>query len=154
MILPAPGTVAVKWWDRKWFTLNSIRVFPVSLCNGKQIHLSLINNSPVTSSHPTTHSYPTDLQKLHPGRVLPPSQPARAESDSEPVTAFPTRHSPSVSTDRPDTGSDRIWVRSFANTAKKFKTLGNTISYIPELRKEVKNPRKYNLMHSGTAQRS
>src|SRR5277367_741920 len=66
------------------------------------------------------HSYPTDLQRLLPGRVLPPShlgsQPARAASDSERVTAFPTRYPPSVSTDRPGTGSDRIWVRSFANT--------------------------------------
>jgi hypothetical protein len=26
---------------------------------------------------------------------------------------------------------------------------GSTISYIPELRKEVKDPRKYNLMHPG-----
>src|SRR5271154_1068649 len=57
-----------------------------------------------------------DRQKLHPGRVLPPSQPARAASDSERVTAIPTRYPPSVSTDRPGTGSDRIWVRSFANT--------------------------------------
>src|SRR5277367_6244893 len=67
------------------------------------------------------HSYPTDLQRLLPGRVLPPShlgsQPARAASDSERVTVFPTRYPPSVSTDRPGTGSDRIWVRSFANTA-------------------------------------
>src|SRR5277367_5664494 len=66
------------------------------------------------------HSYPTDLQRLLPGRVLPPSQlgsqPARAASDSERVTAFPTRYPPIVSTDSPGTGSDRIWVRSFANT--------------------------------------
>src|SRR5277367_3998072 len=70
------------------------------------------------------HSYPTDLQRLHPGRVLPPSQlgsqPARAASDSERVTAFPTRYPPSVSTDRQGTGSDRIWVRSFANTARRL----------------------------------
>jgi len=32
------------------------------------------------------------------------------------VTVFPTRYPPSVSTDRPGIGSDRIWVRSFANT--------------------------------------
>src|SRR5271170_4795164 len=88
----------------------------LQLCNGKRIHFSLFNNSPVTSGHPPTHSYLTDLQKLHPGRVLPPSQPARAVSDSERVTAFPTRYPPSVSTDTPGTGSDRIWVRSFANT--------------------------------------
>jgi hypothetical protein len=110
--------------------LNSIKAFPVSLCNG--IHLSLINNSPVTSSRPTTHSYTTDLQKLNPGCVLPQSQPARAEPDSERVTAS----------------------HAFRNCAKKFKTLGSTISYIPELLKEVKNLWKYNLMHSGTAQRS
>src|SRR5271168_3293889 len=40
----------------------------------------------------------------------------RTESDSDRVTAFPTRYPPSVSTDRPGIGSDRIWVRSFANT--------------------------------------
>src|SRR5271170_5873758 len=90
----------------------------LQLCNGKRIHFSLFNNSPVRSGCPPTHSYPTDLQKLHPGRVLPASQPARAVSDSERVTAFPTRYPPSVSTDRPGTGSDRIWVRSFANTGK------------------------------------
>src|SRR5271155_2206400 len=57
------------------------------------------------------------FKSFHPGRVLPASQPARAASDSERVTAMPTRYPLSVSTDGPGTGSDRIWVRSFANTA-------------------------------------
>src|SRR5271156_1591555 len=84
-------------------------------------------NSPVTIlplrrvTRPPTVTRPTDLQKLHPGRVLPPSQPARAASDSERVTAIPTRYPPSVSTDRPGTGSDRIWVRSFANTESRHR---------------------------------
>src|SRR5271154_6784340 len=82
------------------------------------------------SGHLTAHSYPTDLQKLHPGRVLPASQPARAASDSERVTAMPTRCPPSISTDRPGTGSDRIWVRSFANTGLE-QTVGfmNCVGY-------------------------
>src|SRR5271168_110147 len=45
----------------------------------------------------------------------------RTESDSDRVTAFPTRYPPSVSTDRPGIGSDRIWVRSFANTGQESK---------------------------------
>src|SRR5271163_4204930 len=43
---------------------------------------------------------------------------------------MPTRYPPSVSTDRPGTGSGRIWVRSFANTvptrSKKSKELIST----------------------------
>src|SRR5277367_6752896 len=63
---------------------------------------------------------PDDLQKLHPGRVLQTSQPDRSKSDSEWVTAISTRNAPSLSTDRPGTGSDRIWVRSFANTGQNM----------------------------------
>src|SRR5271168_263901 len=54
---------------------------------------------------------------MTPGRVLQTSQPDRSKSNSDRVTAISTRNAPSVSTDRPGTGSDRIWVRSFANTA-------------------------------------
>src|SRR5277367_1814620 len=59
---------------------------------------------------------PDDLEKLHQSRVLQTFQPDRSKSDSEWVTAISTRNVPSVSTDRPGPGSDRIWVRSFANT--------------------------------------
>src|SRR5271155_3249283 len=57
-----------------------------------------------------------DHQKLHPGQVLPPSQPTPAASDSERVITISTRYPPSVSTDRPGSGSDQIWVCLFANT--------------------------------------
>src|SRR5271169_727070 len=69
------------------------------LCNGKLFHVSLISNSPRDRAG------------------IARSQPDRSKSDSERVTAISTRNAPSVSTDRPGTGSDRIWVRSFANTA-------------------------------------
>src|SRR5277367_5849632 len=62
---------------------------------------------------------PDDLEKLHQSRVLQTSQPDRSKSDSEWVTAISTRNAPSVSTDGPGTESDRIWVRSSANTALK-----------------------------------
>src|SRR5271154_83535 len=64
------------------------------------------------------------FKSFHPGRVLPASQPARAASDSERVTAMPTRYPLSVSTDGPGTGSDRIWVRSFANTGRWWCAVG------------------------------
>src|SRR5271169_4561225 len=69
------------------------------LCNGKLFHVSLISNSPRDRAG------------------IARSQPDRSKSDSERVTAISTRNAPSVLTDRPGTGSDRIWVRSFANTA-------------------------------------
>src|SRR5271154_5519543 len=56
-------------------------------------------------------------------RVLQRPQPDRSKSDSEWVTAISTRNAPSVSTDRPGTGSDRIWVRSFANTVLNLPPL-------------------------------
>src|SRR5277367_5146508 len=68
-------------------------------------------------TRPPTVTRPTFKSFTRVGFCLHLSQPARAVSDSEWVTAFPTRYPPSVSTDRPGTGSDRIWVRSFANTA-------------------------------------
>src|SRR5271169_4547984 len=75
------------------------------LCNGKLFHVSLISNSPRDRAG------------------IARSQPDRSKSDSERVTAISTRNAPSVSTDRPGTGSDRIWVRSFANTGKEHKTI-------------------------------
>src|SRR5277367_6920204 len=68
-------------------------------------------------TRPPTVTRPTFKSFTQVGFCLHLSQPARAVSDSERVTAFPTRYPPSVSTDRLGTGSDRIWVRSFANTA-------------------------------------
>jgi len=51
------------------------------------------------------------------------------------VTAISTRNAPSVSTDRPGTGSDRIWVRSFANTdPSDWKALEKTLASFMEQR--------------------
>src|SRR5271155_5866870 len=80
------------------YYLSLIGAIPISLCNGKSLQLALL-----------------PLRRVI-GRVLQRSQPDRSKSDSERVTAISTRNAPSVSTDRPGTGSDRIWVRSFANT--------------------------------------
>src|SRR5277367_2849923 len=92
------------------YYLSLIGAIPISLCNGDRsipVQLALLPLRQVI------------------GRVLQRSQPDRSKSDSERVTAISTRNAPSVSTDRPGTGSDRCWVRSFANTefgARKLKS--------------------------------
>src|SRR5271155_3197842 len=59
-------------------------------------------------TRPPTVTRPTFKSFTRVGFCLHLSQPTRAVSDSEWVTAFPTRYPPSVSTDRPGTGPDRI----------------------------------------------